>query len=132
MVFTHTNQPVSITIYNGICISKFSGRCDRSWPVSRFLAIKARIGEIGEVNCPLMDNESAAAVLMYPSSGIEWRLSNIYYLPILGMTYNHTPATFSRPHFDPVDILTIKNNLVKPGRPGSDHVRCDRRFPGTI
>src|SRR5665811_507246 len=106
MVFAYTDQPLVMTIYNPICISQFSFRGDRSRMPSRILAIKALIDEIGEVNSSILDSESSAAILVYPGSGIEWRMSYVGYLPFRGTPHDDAPAAFCRSHLDPVDIIS--------------------------
>ena len=59
MVFLYANDATALAVNDAICISKRirPRRRDRAWLLSNILPIKPLIGEVGEVNDPILHNK---------------------------------------------------------------------------
>jgi hypothetical protein len=111
MVFAYADYASSAPVDDAIGIAQVCLGGNRLWHATGFLAVKALVNEVGEVNRAILDYKSSSTVFVHSGSGIKRWWSNIHDHPIGRAPDYDCPAVLSGARLDPVNILAVKDNL---------------------
>jgi hypothetical protein len=107
VVFPHTDQAVPRRIDHGISIPALGRLANSPWRLTSILSIEFLIDEIAKVNGSLMDQNSAATVLMDKSPCVEMGGRKIMSYSIRCVPYDNVTATLLRSFLDPANIVSV-------------------------
>ena len=114
VVLPNANQSSTRLINNRVGIANVRGgsnRLRRSFPSPD---IESLVGKVGKVNDSVSDRIISSPILMHESTGVEGRRRYIVYdASRIPFHYDAAP-TFSRPHFNPINVRSINQWLRQP------------------
>jgi hypothetical protein len=75
------------------------------------LLVQSLIGEVGEINGSIRDNEGPTPIFMDPGTNIKGFWSEVFYFAARTPFHNDIAATFCRSRLAPIYLTTIERNL---------------------
>ena len=120
MILAHAEEEISSAIELPVGVTQRTGTGQRLRFGTKFLQVKTLIGKIGKNNGPIRNRVVAAAVFVHSRSRVEPCRRNIHHRSIRGASDDDLPTAFASAPLDPINIIAVDSDLLKPNLAAGD------------
>jgi len=122
MVLLHADDALPLKIHDPIRVAQRPLRRDRFRLSTRNLPVQPLILEIGKVDHTLVDEKSAASVLVDARARVESGRDDVRDHALRRATHDGRPPSLLRAPLTPIDILAIQRDASQPEHAGHNQV----------
>src|SRR5215211_439904 len=132
VVLPYGDQSSAVPVDHHVRVSPAGLRRKRCRLAALGPAVDPLVCEVREIDRAFIDGEAAATVLVYPRAGIERLWRHVLGASVRRQEHDDVAPALAGTALQPVHVLTVERYFRQPHYAPDDHIRGDRRSPGTV
>src|SRR5829696_9514821 len=132
VLLPYGDEAATVPVDHHVGVSPTGLRRKRSRLAARDPAVDPLVREVREVDRASVDDEAAPTVLVHPRARVKRPGRNVLGPSVRRQEYDDVAPALSGAALQPVHVPTVGHHFRQPHYAPDDHIRGDRRPPGTV